>query len=135
MKKYLLYYLSAIVLSCMPLHSIAGDKRDAKIAYVVQALKLDKAVKAKFVPILDKYYDEVSDSKEESKALKEKLAKAEAAGKLTPAQCDELFASKQAQETAELAIRKKYYAKFKTILTVQQAYKAIKLCNDKIDSK
>ena len=53
-------------------------------------------------------------------------------GKLTPQQCDELFQSKQKQEAGELEVRTRFYAKFKTVLTTQQAYEAIKLCNDKI---
>lgn len=135
MKKILLFALVVIALYGIPMQARAGEKRDAKIAYVLQNLKLDKTTRTKFVPLLEKYYEEVSNSKDENKALKDKLAKAEAAGKLTPAQCDQLFESKQAQETAELSIRKKYYAKFKTILSAQQAYSAIKLCNDKVSSK
>ena len=32
----------------------------------------------------------------------------------------------------ELAVRKKYYEEFKKVLSVQQAYKAIRLSNDKV---
>ena len=55
-----------------------------------------------------------------------------AANKLTAAQCDQLFEAKQKQEEKEPAVNRKWYAKFKTVLTTQQAYKAMKLSDDKL---
>lgn len=127
-----LMLLAAVILMPAKVMAEPTEKQEAKIAYVLKNLKLDAATKGKLKPILAKYYEEVSASKKESKALKEKYASAEEKGKLTPAQCDQLFESKQAQESAELAIRKKYYAQFKTVLSAQKAYQAIKLANDKV---
>ena len=55
------------------------------------------------------------------------------ANKLTAAQCDQLFEAKQKQEEKEPAVNRKWYAKFKTVLTAQQAYKAMKLSDDKLE--
>lgn len=108
-------------------------KQTAHINYVLKNMKLDNATKTKFRPMLLNYYEDIAAVKKDNKELKEKYKAADEAGKLTDAQCDLLFNSKQKQETDELAIRKKYYAQFKTVLTVQQAYKAIRLCNDKVE--
>lgn len=108
-------------------------KQTAHINYVLKNMKLDNATKTKFRPMLLSYYEDIAAVKKDNKELKEKYKAADEAGKLTDAQCDLLFNSKQKQETDELAIRKKYYAQFKTVLTVQQAYKAIRLCNDKVE--
>jgi len=110
----------------------AGNKTDAKVAYVLKSLKVDKAKKDKLTPILSEYYAEVSSAKKEYKDLKNKLEDAEFNGKLTAEDCDKLFETKQAFDSQEAAIRKKYYQKFKSVLTVQEAYQAIKLCNDKV---
>lgn len=108
-------------------------KQTAHINYVLKNMKLDNATKTKFRPMLLSYYEDIAAVKKDNKELKEKYKADDEAGKLTDAQCDLLFNSKQKQETDELAIRKKYYAQFKTVLTVQQAYKAIRLCNDKVE--
>ena len=67
------------------------------------------------------------------KHLKDGMQDAIDANKLTPSQCDQLFDAKQKQEEKEPAIHRKYYTKFKTVLTTQQAYKAIKLSDDKLE--
>ncbi len=83
--------------------------------------------------MLDAYYKEIAAAKADYKKLKDKYDDMRDAGKLTDAQCDLLFNAKIAQEKAELAVREKYYAKFKTVLSTAQAYQAIRLCNDKVE--
>lgn len=117
----------------MPSPAHAGKKRDARVAYVLKNLRLKADVQEKFRPLLDAYLKELGDVKDPYQALKEELQDAIDANKLTPAQCDQLFEAKQKQEEQEPAINRKYYAKFKTVLTTQQAYKAIKLSDDKIE--
>lgn len=119
-------------LASLPVSAEPSSKQAAKISYVLKNLKLPKDKAASFKPILASYYNELHNAKASHKALKEKLSAAEDAGKLTPQQCDQLFESKQKQEMAELALRKKYYAQFKTVLSAQQAYRALKLTDDKI---
>ena len=117
----------------MPSIAHAGKKRDARVAYVLKNLRLKSDVQEKFRPILDAYLKELSDLKDPYKNLKDEFQDAIDANKLTPAQCDQLFEAKQKQEEKEPAIHRKYYAKFKTVLTTQQAYKAMKLSDDKIE--
>lgn len=134
MKHYLVIACSVLCMMFLaaPADVCAAGKQDAHIAYVLKNMSLKKEVVAKFRPLLVQYYEEIARVKAPRKALREKYQRAEDLGKLTPQQCDELFQSKQKQEAAELEVRTRFYAKFKTVLTTQQAYEAIKLCNDKI---
>ena len=116
----------------MPSSALAGSKRDARVAYVMKNLKLKGDVQEKFKPLLEAYLQELSDIKAPYKKLKDEMQNAIDANKLTPAQCDQLFEAKQKQEEQEPALNRKYYSKFKTVLTAQQAYKAMKLSDDKL---
>lgn len=117
----------------MPSAAHAGKKRDARVAYVLKNLRLKSDVEARFKPLLDAYLKELGDVKDAYKNLKDELQDAIDANKLTAAQCDQLFEAKQKQEEKEPAINRKYYAKFKTVLSAQQAYKAMKLSDDKLE--
>ena len=117
----------------MPSTAQAGKKRDARVAYVLKNLRLKSDVQEKFRPMLDAYLKELGDLKDPYKKLKDSMQDAIDANKLTAAQCDQLFEVKQKQEEKEPAVHRKHYAKFKTVLTTQQAYKAIKLSDDKIE--
>ena len=124
-----MFFSLAIV---MPSSALAGSKRDARVAYVMKNLKLKGDAQEKFKPLLEAYLKELSDIKAPYKKLKDELQNAIDANKLTPAQCDQLFEAKQKQEEQEPALNRKYYAKFKTVLTAQQAYRAMKLSDDKL---
>lgn len=117
----------------MPSSAHAGSKRDARVAYVLKNLKLKSDVQEKFKPLLEAYLKELSDLKDPYKDLKNELQDAIDGNKLTAAQCDQLFEAKQKQEEKEPAVNRKHYAKFKTVLTAQQAYKAMKLSDDKLE--
>ena len=132
MKQILLTALLGMILMMPTLNAYAGEKDDAHISYIFKNMKLSSDEKAKVKPILQAYYKEVSAAKASNKALKDKYDMAEDAGKLTPAQCDELFDSKQKAERAELDIRKAYYPKFKAVLPAMKAYQLMKLANDKV---
>ena len=134
MKHFMLLAVMLIGLAvAMPLSALAGSKRDARVAYVLKNLKLKSDVQEKFKPLLEAYLKELSDLKDPYKKLKDELEDAIAANKLSAAQCDQLFEAKQKQEEKEPAVNRKHYAKFKTVLTAQQAYKAMKLSDDKIE--
>ena len=107
-------------------------KQKAQFNYVMKSLKLTSEQKQKFSPILMRYYEEIASVKKSHSVLKDKYQQADDAGKLTDEQCDLLFNSKHKQEMDELTVRKKYYEEFKKVLSVQQAYKAIRLSNDKV---
>lgn len=133
MKHFMLFAVMFLSLTiAMPSSVLAGSKRDARVAYVLKNLKLKADVQEKFKPLLAAYLKELSDLKEPYKKLKDSLEDAINANKLTAAQCDKLFEAKQKQEEKEPALNRKYYAKFKTVLTAQQAYKAMKLSDDKL---
>ena len=117
----------------LPTSAQAGKKRDARVAYVLKNLRLKPDVQAKFKPVLEAYLKELSDLKDPYKKLKDDLQDAIDANKLTAAQCDQLFEAKQKQEDKEPALNRKWYAKFKTVITAQQAYKAMKLSDDKLE--
>ena len=117
----------------LPTSAQAGKKRDARVAYVLKNLRLKPDVQAKFKPVLGAYLKELSDLKDPYKKLKDELQDAIDANKLTAAQCDQLFEAKQKQEDKEPALNRKWYAKFKTVITAQQAYKAMKLSDDKLE--
>ena len=134
MKHFML--IAAMFLSlavAMPTSAFAGKKRDARVAYVLKNLRLKKDVQEKFRPILDAYLKELGDLKDPYKKLKDSMEDAINSNKLSAAQCDQLFEAKQKQEEKEPALNRKYYTKFKTVLTAQQAYKAMKLSDDKIE--
>ena len=124
-------FLSLTVIS--PSLAQAGKKRDTRIAYVLKNLRLKADVQEKFRPLLEAYLQELSDLKDPYKALKDELDDAIMTNKLTAEQCDQLFEAKQKQEDKEPALNRKHYAKFKTVLTAQQAYKAMKLSDDKLE--
>ena len=132
MKQILLTALLGMILMMPTLNAYAGEKDDAHISYIFKNMKLSNDEKAKVKPLLQAYYKEISASKAANKALKEKYDAAEDAGKLTAAQCDELFESKQKEQRAELDIRKAYYPKFKAVLPAMKAYQLMKLANDKV---
>ena len=134
MKHFML--LAAMLFSMaviVPTSAQAGKKRDARVTYILKNLRLKTDVQAKFKPVLEAYLEELSDLKAPYKKLKDELQDAIDANKLTAAQCDQLFEAKQKQEEKEPALNRKYYAKFKTVITAQQAYKAMKLSDDKLE--
>ncbi|MBR6128345.1 MAG: hypothetical protein IKQ07_01790 [Bacteroidaceae bacterium] len=134
MKHFMLFAVMLLSLTVVtPTSAFAGSKRDARVAYVLKNLKLKADVQEKFKPLLIEYLKELSDLKDPYKKLKDDLQDAIDANKLTAAQCDQLFEAKQKQEDKEPALNRKHYAKFKTVLTAQQAYKAMKLSDDKLE--
>ncbi|MBR6170676.1 MAG: hypothetical protein IKQ51_08275 [Bacteroidaceae bacterium] len=132
MRQLITLALFGLLMFAQVQHIYAGEKDDAHIAYIFKNMRLSSEEKTKVKPILQAYYKEVSAAKASNKALKDKYDMAEDAGKLTPAQCDELFDSKQKAERAELDIRKAYYPKFKAVLPAMKAYQLMKLANDKV---
>ena len=128
-------FIAAMFISltiAMPSFALAGEKQDARVAYVLRNLKLKKDVQEKFKPLFEAYLKELKVLKTPYKKLKDELQSAIDANKLTAEQCDQLFELKQKQEEKEPDLNRKHYEKFKTVLTAQQAYKAMKLSDDKL---
>ncbi len=133
MKKIICFCIISMMVMFKPINVFANSKDKAKISYVLKNMRLKKDAADKLEVELAAYYKEVAAAKADYKAMKDKLEMARDAGRLTAEQCDMLFEGKQKQDIAEMEVRKKYYSKFKTILTTQQAYEAIRLCNDKLN--
>ncbi len=133
MKKFLC--ISFLALFFMGNMAMAAPKAtpEQQVAYVVKTMRLSGEKSTKLKAELKAYYKELEEVKAAHKALKKKYKNADDLGKLTSAQCEELFASKQKQEKAELDLKAKYYGRFKSFLTVPQAYDAIRLSNDKLE--
>ena len=133
MKRILLFAVMLLSLTLVAPSAVqAGAKRDARVAYVLKNLRLKSDVQEKFKPLLEAFLKELSDVKDPYEDLKDELQDAIDTNKPTAAQCDKLFELKQKQEEQEPAVLRKWYAKFKTVLTTQQAYKAMKLSDDKL---
>ncbi len=133
MKRILFFAVMLLSLTFVAPSAVqAGAKRDARVAYVLKNLRLKSDVQEKFKPLLEAFLKELSDVKDPYEDLKDELQDAIDTNKLTAAQCDKLFELKQKQEEQEPAVLRKWYAKFKTVLTTQQAYKAMKLSDDKL---
>ena len=133
MKRILLFAVMLLSLTFVAPSAVqAGAKRDARVAYVLKNLRLKSDVQEKFKPLLEAFLKALSDVKDPYEDLKDELQDAIDTNKLTAAQCDKLFELKQKQEEQEPAVLRKWYAKFKTVLTTQQAYKAMKLSDDKL---
>ena len=133
MKRILLFSVMLLSLTFVaPSAAQAGAKRDARVAYILKNLRLKADVQEKFKPLLEAFLKELSDVKDPYEDLKDELQDAIETNKLTAAQCDKLFELKQKQEEQEPAVLRKWYAKFKTVITTQQAYKAMKLSDDKL---
>ena len=133
MKRILLFAVMLLSLTFVAPSAVqAGAKRDARVAYVLKNLRLKSDVQEKFKPLLEAFLKELSDIKDPYEDLKDELQDAIDTNKLTAAQCDKLFELKQKQEEQEPPVLRKWYAKFKTVLTTQQAYRAMKLSDDKL---
>ena len=110
MKRILLFAVMLLSLTLVAPSAVqAGAKRDARVAYVLKNLRLKSDVQEKFKPLLEAFLKELSDVKDPYEDLKDEL-----------------------QDAIDTAVLRKWYAKFKTVLTTQQAYKAMKLSDDKL---
>lgn len=116
----------------LPSSAFSQKSHQPQIKYVLRNLRITKEQKSALTPILESYYIEIKEVKAPRAELKRKYAAEEKSGNLTTEQCNQLFASKIKQEHLELDVRQKYYEEFKKVLTVQQAYNAIRLANDKL---
>lgn len=130
--RYFIYFLFLVGFMLLPSAAIAQKEYQAQIKYVLRHLRITKEKKAELTPILTSYYEEIKEVKAPRAELRRELGAKEKKGDLSPSECNELFASKIKQEHAELDVREKYFEEFKKILTVQQAYTAIRLANDKV---
>lgn len=115
--------------TCLPVS--AQSNRELRYQYVMKNLKLDKTATAKFGPLLKSYLEELKQAKSGYDKLKDKYKDMEKAGTLTNGQAEQLLNAKFDADAKELAVKKKYYAEFKTVLPLKKVYYAFDLANDK----
>ena len=115
-----------------PASAQAGRKLEARYAYTMRLLKLDKQTAAKFGPVLHKYLEEMKEAGDPYDAVKDKYKAAEKAGTITDAQGTALMEAKLTAEAKELAVKKKYYPEFRKLLKGNKVYYAFKYSNDKM---
>ena len=133
MRKKIIYLFLTIVLSGVlsPVfeQSKPSDKersewmaqmQNYKKEYIVKAVQLSDEQKAKFIPLYDSMENELralgKDVRKAVKAVSEKKSTA------TDADYSKAVEVMYNSKTREAAVEKKYYAKFKAILTARQLY-------------
>ena len=108
------------------------QKRKARISYIHKTAKLSKAEQDKISKTLTAFLDAKHDSKEKHEEVKDKYASADDRGKLTPSAANELMLSKFAKQERDIAIERKYYAEFKSLIGAVKAREIIKCADDKL---
>lgn len=128
MKRILLVALAVIICSSC----FAGPKQEARMKYIFKEMKFDKPTQEKMKGLVMTFLMDLKNNKDKHDELKDKYKDAEASGKLTATQAEELMASKFRKDQKELDIRKMYYTKFKNLLGAVKARKILALANDKL---
>ena len=111
--------------------ALAGKNADMRVAYVLKNLGVKRDVQQKLQPLLQSY---LADKKAATKAyddLKDKLKPSIEAGTITEKQAQQLLTLKWQANEKELAVKRQYEGKFKTVLTAKKTYLCFDLLNDK----
>ena len=109
----------------------AGRKADMKVNYVLQNLGVKRDVQAKLKPLLVSYLADKKVANKEYDDLKDKLKPSIEAGTLTDKQAQQLLTLKWKADEKELAVKRQYEEKFKTVLSAKKTYTCFSLLNDK----
>lgn len=133
MKKTIL--LAVMLTLCTSVTTLAGTKREIRVAYILKQSKLTPEQKKKVMPFLEAFLEDLSANKKRHEAIKNKYKAADDAGKLTPSQADELMTSKFLKDEKELSIRRQFYPRFKNVVGAVKAREIIRLSDDKLNKK
>lgn len=109
----------------------AGKNADMRVTYVLKNLGVNRDTQNKLRPMLVSY---LADKKTANKAyenMKDKLKPSIEAGTITEKQAQELLTRKWAAAEKELAVKRTYETKFKTVLSAKKTYLCFDLLNDK----
>lgn len=109
----------------------AGKNADMRVNYVLQNLGVKRDVQANLKPLLVSY---LADKKAANKAyddMKTKLKPSIKNGTLTEKQAQALLTAKWVAAEKELAVKRQYETKFKTVLSAKKTYLCFSLLNDK----
>ncbi|MBP5515124.1 MAG: hypothetical protein J6Y04_10205 [Bacteroidaceae bacterium] len=130
--KFLLTGLLALALLFgAPTMMQAGKNADLRVAYVLKKIGVNKEIQAKLRPLLQSYLADKKVANKEYDDLKEKLQANISNGSLTEKQAQTLLTLKWSSDEKELAVKKTYEKKFRTVLSAKKTYLCFTLLNDK----
>lgn len=117
----------------IPANAYAGDKATnaQRVKYVVKNLKLGKDVQAKIQPLLTSYLRDKDAAEAAYESLKDKYKSAIKSNKLSEQQAQQLLNAKWTAAEKELAVKRAYEKKFRTVLSAAKTYQCFDLLNDK----
>lgn len=108
----------------------AGRKSEMRVKYVLENIGVKRDVQAQLKPLLVSY---LADKKAANKAyddMKDKLKASIDNGTLTEKQAQQLLTLKWQADEKELAVKRQYETKFKTVLSAKKTYACFSLLND-----
>lgn len=105
-------------------------KSDLKVNYVLHNIGVKRDVQAKLKPILEAYLADKKAANKEYDDAKTKLKNSIKTGTLTEKQAQTLLNMKWQADEKELAVKRQYETKFKTVLPVKKVYLCFSLLND-----
>lgn len=134
MKKIYLTALMALTLSLSGVSTTmaAPTKQQKRVAYTLKNLKLDAATQKKLQPILLAYLQELKAASKAYDDMKDKYKGDIDKGVLTDKAATALLAAKWAAAKNETAVKQKYEAKFKELLSPKKVWYCYALLNDKM---
>ena len=115
---------------------MAADKKDKatdaqRVAYVLRNIGVNRDIQSKLKPLLESYLRELNAAEAPYEKLKDKLKPQIKMGNISEAQGQQLLNEKWATDERELAVKKSYEKKFKTVLPTKKVYECYRLLNDK----
>lgn len=129
MKRTILIFVLAI---CPFLTEARGQSnREVRVNYVLTNIGVKRDVQAKLRPLLEAYLADKKKANQAYDGLKKKLELKIKGGTISNEQADQLLALKWVADEKELAVKKAYEKKFKTVLTSKKTYQCFDLLNDK----
>lgn len=129
--------LIALALMCLALamgnvgNAWAGKNADMRVAYVLKNLGINRDTQNKLRPLLVSYLADKKVANKPYDSLKDKLKPSIEAGTITEKQAQELLTKKWVAAEKELAVKRQYETKFKTVLSAKKTYLCFDLLNDK----
>ena len=109
----------------------AGKNADMRVAYVLKNLGINRDTQNKLRPLLASYMADKKAANKPYDTLKDKLKPSIEAGTITEKQAQELLIKKWDAAEKELAVKRQYETKFKTVLSAKKTYLCFDLLNDK----
>ena len=115
---------------------MAADKKDKatdaqRVAYVLRNIGVKRDIQRNLKPLLESYLRELNAAEAPYEKLKDKLKPQIKMGNISEAQGQQLLNEKWATDERELAVKKSYEKKFKTVLPTKKVYECYRLLNDK----